>query len=151
MVRAPIVVSGFPGCGVEAGKLQMVKRIMLTAALIGVVGCATGSVHERFPCPEETLADWQISAGWIVRELTPTQARVEVSTANIAKDAAESRWQLLQSRRRDGDRFWLYRRPENDTIDAMGAQEGVVLIRGCEQVGFVTTRLAAETDQPTRP
>ena len=151
MVRAEIVVSGSPGYGVEAGKLQMVKRIMLAAVLTGLVGCATGSVHKRFPCPGETLADWQISVGWIVRELTPTQARVEVSTANIAKDAAESRWQLLQSRWRDGDRYWLYRRPENDTINAMGAQEGVVLIRDCEQVGFVTTRLATEADQPTGP
>ncbi len=151
MVRAPIVISGFPGCGLEAGKPQMVKRILLTVALVGLVGCATGSVYKRFPCPEETLADWQISAGWIVRDLTPAQARVEVSTANIAQDAAESRWQLLQNRRRDGDRYWLYRRPENDTINAIGAQEGVVLIRGCEQLGFVTTRMAAETDPPTGP
>jgi len=91
------------------------------------------------------LAQWQIPAGWIVRELTPAEARVEVVTANVAKDAAESRWELLQSQRRDGDRYWLYRRPETDTINALGVQEGIVLIRECVQLGFVTTRIAAES------
>ena len=91
------------------------------------------------------MAQWQIPAGWIVRELTPAEARVEVVTANVAKDAAESRWELLQSQQRDGDRYWLYRRPETDTINALGVQEGIVLIRECIQLGFVTTRIAAES------
>ena len=131
--------------------MARVGKILASAALAILAGCTTGSVHERFPCPESTLADWQISAGWIIRELTPTEARLEVSTANVAKDAAESRWELLESRRRHGDRYWLYRRPETETINALGAQEGVVLIRECTQLGFVTTRIATETARPSAP
>jgi hypothetical protein len=122
----------------------IVTRAVVFALFVCIAGCATGSVRERFPCPDETLADWPIPAGWIIRELTPVEARVEVATANIAKDAAESRWQQLQDRWREGDRYWFYRRPGGDTINAVGIQEGVVLTRQCDQLGFVTTRIEVE-------
>jgi len=111
---------------------------------LGAVGCSTTSVQGRFPCPDDVLAQWRIPAGWVVRELTPARARVEVVTANVSKDSAEARWQALESQWRDGDQYWLYRRPEADTINALGVQEGVVLIRGCDQLGFATTRIAVE-------
>lgn len=79
------------------------------------------------------------------REMTPAEARAEVVTANVVRESAEARWEVLHSKWKDGDRYWLYRRPEVDTINAIGAQEGVVLIRGCEQLGFVTTRIAVES------
>jgi hypothetical protein len=115
-----------------------------------LVGCATGSVSRRFQCNEDLLSQWQIPAGWLDRELTPTQARVEVLTSNLSKPAAEARWEALRALWRDGDRYWLYQRPEEDTINALGAQRGVVLLRGCEQLGFVTTRIETEPDRPSR-
>jgi len=126
--------------------LQVLPFVIISATLLASLGgCTTGAVKDRFPCSDDQIAQWGIPAGWIERELTPAEARVEVSTANVAKDAAESRWEFLQNQRRDGDRYWLYRRPETDTINALGVQEGIVLIRGCVQVGFVTTRIAAES------
>ena len=122
----------------------ILKILLVAALLLACGGCATTSVRDRFPCSEDEFAQWQISAGWVVRELTPAQARAEVVTANVSKGSAEARWRDLQNRWRDGDRYWLYRRPETDTINALGAQEGVVLIRECEQLGFVTTRIATE-------
>lgn len=126
--------------------LEVLPFVVIAAALLTCLGgCTTGAVQDRFPCPDDQIAQWQIPAGWIVRELTLAEARVEVSTANVARDAAESRWELLQNTRRDGDSYWLYRRPETDTINALGVQEGIVLIRGCVQLGFVTTRIAVES------
>ena len=125
--------------------LRLAGTVLVLAA---AAGCATESRYERFRCTDDDLAGWRIPAGWIVRELTPAQARAEVISSNIARDSAEARWNDLRNQWRDGDRYWLYRRPESDTINALGAQEGVVLIRGCEQLGFVTTRIATEVEPP---
>jgi hypothetical protein len=124
---------------------SVARRAGLIAGLLLLVGCVTGSVRERFPCPEDVLVQWQIPGGWLVRELTPTQARVEVLDANISKDSAEARWEILRAQFRDGDRYWLYVRPEEDTLNHLGVQEGVVLLRECVQLGFVTTRIAVES------
>jgi len=124
--------------------VAILKISLVAALLLACAGCATTSVQDRFRCSEDELAQWQIPAGWVVRDLAPTRARAEVVTANVAKDSADARWRTLEGLRRDGDRYWLYRRPETDTINALGAQEGVVLIRECEQLGFVTTRIATE-------
>ncbi len=126
--------------------VAILKISLVAALLLACAGCATTSVQDRFPCSDDELAQWQIPAGWVVRDLAPAQARAEVATANVAKDSADARWRTLEGLRRDGDRYWLYRRPGTDTINALGAQEGVVLIRECEQLGFVTTRIA--TEQP---
>jgi hypothetical protein len=117
---------------------------IIAALFSGGVACATWSVRDRFPCSDDVLAQWQIPAGWVVRELTPAQARSEVATANVSKDSVDAGWRALEAMRRDGDRYWFYRRPESDTINALGIQEGVVLTRECSQLGFVTTRIASE-------
>ncbi len=78
------------------------------------------------------------------RELTRTEARVEVLTANLSKDSMEARWDTLLGQWQPGDEFWLYRRLDEDSLNALGVLRGVVLIRGCEQLGFVTTRIATE-------
>ncbi len=119
-------------------------KSLVAALFVGSVACATNSVRDRFPCSDDVLAQWRIPAGWVVRELTPAEARAEVVAANVSKDSADARWRALEDQRREGDRYWFYRRPETDTINALGFQEGVVLIRGCEQLGFVTTRIAVE-------
>ena len=135
---------------------RLARRLMrrLIAAVFGLVaatGCATGSVEERFGCTEDELSRWQIPAGWIERELSPAEARAEVISSNIVQDSAEARWGALKKQWREGDRYWLYRRPGTDTINDLGVQEGVVLIRGCEQLGFVTTRMATEAERSTEP
>jgi hypothetical protein len=123
-------------------------RLSLLVFAVMCSACLTTSPADRFGCSEEVLADWQIPAGWMVKVLTPTQARVEVLTANLSKEACEARWASLRDQWRDGDRYWLYRRPAQDTIIALGAQRGVVLIRGCTQLGFVTTRIETEESRP---
>ena len=124
--------------------IGILAKLLVAVLLVVSVGCATSSVRDRFPCSDDVLAQWQIPAGWVVRELTPAQARAEVATANVSKASVESRWRAVEELRRDGDRYWLYRRPEADTINALGIQEGVVLTRECSQLGFVTTRIATE-------
>lgn len=124
--------------------MATLKKALVALLLMSAAACTTTSVRDRFPCSDDVLAQWRIPAGWVVRELTPAQARAEVVAANVSKDSADVRWRALEDRRREGDRYWFYRRPETDTINALGFQEGVVLIRGCEQLGFVTTRIAVE-------
>jgi len=113
------------------------------------MGCLTSTVHRHFDCPDEVLAEWQIPAGWMEDELTPARARAEVLNTNLSREGCEARWAELRKQRREGDRYWLYRRPEENTLNSLGVQEGVVLIRGCEQLGFVTTRIATE-EQPAQ-
>jgi hypothetical protein len=124
----------------------MLRMWLIIAIAVSSLGCLSASPEDRFDCPEEVLADWHIPAGWMVKALTPTEARVEVLTANLSKEACEARWETLRDQWREGDSYWLYRRPDEDTINALGAQQGVVLVRGCDQLGFVTTRI--ETEEP---
>jgi len=131
---------------------DLVSRAISALALAVVCsGCLSASPQERFDCPEEVLADWQIPAGWMAKELTPIEARVEVLTANLSKEACEARWEALRDQWREGDSYWLYRRPDEDTINALGVRQGVVLVRGCSQLGFVTTRIETEDPRPHRP
>jgi hypothetical protein len=104
----------------------------------------------RFECTDDQAAQWRIPAGWIVRELTPVEASLEVARATLVQESADARWEALRSTWREGDTYWLYRRNPSDTINALGARQGVVLIRGCEQLGFVTTRIESETKAPRR-
>ena len=52
---------------------------------------------------------------------------------------------ILLAKWRSGDHYLFYRRPEQPWLNDLGIQEGVVLIRGCDQLGFVTTSVATET------
>ncbi len=60
-------------------------------------------------------------------------------------DGIRERWEALLAKWRSGDHYLFYRRPEQPWLNDLGIQEGVVLIRGCDQLGFVTTSLATET------
>jgi len=128
----------------------MSRAWLIVSMIVACSGCLSTAPQRHFDCPEEVLGDWQIPAGWMAKELTPTDARVEVLTANLSREACEARWESLRTQWRDGDRYWLYRRPAEDTINAVGAQRGVVLVRGCTQLGFVTTRIETEERQPQR-
>lgn len=129
----------------------MSRALFPLVIAVACCGCLSISPQNRFNCPEEVLADWQIPVGWMEKVLTPTGARVEVLTANLSKESCEARWKLLRDQWRQGDSYWLYRRPAEDTINALGAQQGVVLVRGCTQLGFVTTRIETEDPRPQRP
>jgi hypothetical protein len=96
------------------------------------------------------MADWQIPAAWYVRALTPEQAYEQVLAGNLGIDAVRDRWQTLQDQGRGDDQYWRYYRPEERIINAPGWQEGVVLNRGCLQLGFVTTSVqeGEETSTP---
>ena len=120
-------------------------RFLTVAALAILMGCQTVPTRENFGCSEEQTADWHIPAGWCLRELTPEEAYTTVITGNLPMDAIRDRWEALQTKWRSGDRYLFYRRPEQPWLNDLGAQEGVVLIRGCDQLGFVTTSVATET------
>jgi len=120
-------------------------RVSTVAALILLVGCQTVPTHEDLGCTEEQTADWHIPVGWCLRELTPEEAYTTVITGNLPTDAIRDRWDALHAKWRSGDRYPFYRRPEQPWLNDLGTQEGVVLIRGCDQLGFVTTSVATET------
>jgi hypothetical protein len=107
--------------------------------LLVCTACTTASFGGRPPCSEDVMADWQIPAGWYVERLTPEKAHEQVLTGNLGIDAIRDRWQALHDQWRAGDEYWRYRRPEDQWLNALGWQEGVVLNRGCRQIGFVTT------------
>jgi len=129
----------------------MSRDWLVVAMVVACLGCLSTSPQRLFDCPDEVLGDWEIPAGWMAKELSPTGARVEVLTANLSREACEARWEALSKQWRNGDNYWLYRRPAEETLNTLGAQQGVVLLRGCSQLGFVTTRIETEEPQPQRP
>jgi hypothetical protein len=96
------------------------------------------------------MAEWQIPAAWYVRVLTPEQAHEQVLTGNLGVDSIRDRWQALHDLWRAGDRYSRYKRPEERWINPLGWQEGVVLNRGCRQLGFVTTSVQVD-EEAERP
>ena len=130
---------------------RMSRDWLVVVMVVAWLGCVSTSPQRLFDCPDEVLGDWEIPAGWMEKALTPTEARVEVLTANLSKESCEARWKSLRDQWRTGDSYWLYRRPAEDMINALGTQQGVVLVRGCTQLGFVTTRIETEEQRPQRP
>ncbi len=128
----------------------MIARSVLGLGLVASVACTTATLRDRPECPQEVMADWQIPAAWYVRELTPEQASEQVLSGNLSVDAIRERWQALHDQWRDGDRYWRYERPEEHYISSLGWQEGVVLNRGCRQLGFVTTSVQVDQSALTR-
>jgi len=93
------------------------------------------------------VCEWEIGANRLVRPLSPEQAQRTVLTGNIPMDTIRERWESLRNQRQAGDQYWLYYRPEEPWIHAVEAEEGVVLIRGCSQVGFVTTSMSNDEER----
>jgi len=130
----------------------MVFRLVFVAILLGSSGCVTSSIEDSFDCPDDVIADWEISAGSLVRPLSPEQAHHTVLTGNLPIDGIRDRWESLHDQWQVGDQYWLYSQPEEPWINATGAREGVVLVRGCSQLGFVTSSIGEEgpPDDPPR-
>lgn len=130
----------------------MAFRLVLVAILLGCSGCVTSSIEPSFDCPDDVIADWEISAGSLVRPLSPEQAHSAVLTGNLPIDGIRDRWDSLQDQWQVGDQYWLYFQPEEPWINATGVREGVVLVRGCSQLGFVTSSIGKEgpPDDQTR-
>ena len=122
------------------------ERIFSCIAALALTACSTASFHDRPRCSEEIAAEWHIPAAWYVRALTPEKAHEQVLTGNLGVDATRERWEKLHGKWRDGDQYWLYRRAEEPWINQLGWQEGVVLNRGCRQLGFVTTSVQVDTE-----
>ena len=130
----------------------MVKRAAHFAIpILMCLSCTSASFPDRPDCSEELAADWQIPAAWYVRDLTPSKAHEQVLIGNLGVEAIRDRWRALHDQWRDGDQYWLYRRPEQDLLNPLGWQEGVVLNRGCLQLGFVTTSVQPGEDVAVRP
>jgi len=115
-------------------------------SLLACIACTTASLHDRPDCSEEAMAEWGIPAAWYVRALTPEQAHEQVLTGNLGVDGIRDRWETLHDQWRDGDQYWRYKRSEERLISTLGWQEGVVLNRGCRQLGFVTTSMQVDDE-----
>jgi len=96
------------------------------------------------------MAEWQIPAAWYVRAVTLKQAHEQVLTGNLGVDAIRDRWKSLLGQRQEGDQYWRYRRPEDRWISPLGWQEGLVLNRGCRQIGFLATSVQPGEDSALR-
>ena len=92
------------------------------------------------------MGEWQIPAAWYVRDLTPEKAHEQVLIGNLGFEAIRDRWQALHDQWQIGDQYWSYKRPEERWIRTLGWQEGVVLNRGCRQLGFVATSVQPGED-----
>jgi len=122
----------------------MTLRLLFVAILLGCSGCVTSSIEDSFGCPDDLIADWEITAGCLDRPLAPEQAHRVVLTGNLPIDEIRDRWESLHDQWQVGDQYWFYSQREEPLINATGAREGVVLIRGCTQLGFVTTSIGKE-------
>ena len=128
----------------------VMKPALLAPILLVCLSCTSASFSSRPDCSEELMAEWQIPAAWYVRAVTPEQAHEQVLIGNLGVDAIRDRWQALHDQWRDGDQYWRYKRPEERLISPLGWQEGVVLNRGCRQIGFVTTSVQPGEDPTLR-
>ena len=115
------------------------------------MACTTTSFRDRPQCSEEAMAEWQIPAAWYIRPLSPEKAFEQVLAGNLGIEAVRERWQALHDQWREGDQYWRYHRPEQELISPLGWQEGVVLSRGCVQVGFVTTSVQEDEETSRYP
>jgi hypothetical protein len=121
-------------------------RIAVIFSLLACMSCATASLKDRPECSEESMAEWQIPAAWYIRALTLEKAHEQILTGNLGVDAIRERWQALHDQWRTGDQYWRYERPEERWINPLGWQEGIVLNRGCRQLGFVATSVQPGED-----
>jgi len=128
----------------------MIGRAVFLFFLLACMSCTTTSFYDRPDCSEEVMAEWQIPAAWYVRDLTPEKAHEQVLTGNLGVEAIRDRWQALHDQWQEGDQYWLYKRPEERWVSPLGWQEGVVLNRGCRQLGFVTTSMQVD-EEAERP
>jgi len=126
----------------------MLNRVGLAAVAVLTLttACATVIPGSRFECSDEDLADWEVPVGELMRRLSHEQALGEVLTGNLASDAVRDRWRILSGQFQPGDEFWFYRRSEEQWVSSVGGEEGVVLIRGCTQIGSVATSLIATAE-----
>jgi len=126
------------------------SRIFVCLSLLLCTACTTTSLHDRPDCPEEVMGEWQIPAAWYVRNLTPEKAHEQVLIGNLGVEAIRERWQALHDQWQKGDQYWSYKRPEERWINPLGWQEGVVLNRGCRQLGYVATSVQPD-EEASRP
>jgi hypothetical protein len=124
----------------------VIGRIVISVSLLACIACTTGSFNDRPDCPETSAAEWQIPAAWYVRAITPEKAHEQVLTGNLGVDGIRDRWEALHDQWRAGDQYWRYKRSEDRLISPLGWQEGVVLNRGCRQLGFVTTSMQVDEE-----
>ena len=124
--------------------------MLFVCPLLVCLSCTSAWFSDRPDCSEELIAEWQIPAAWYVRDLTPEKAHEQVLTGNLGVEAIRDRWQTLQDQWRDGDQYWRYKRPEESWVSPLGWQEGVVLNRGCRQLGSVTTSVQPGEDVAAR-
>ena len=117
--------------------------------LLVSLSCTSASFSDRPGCSEDAVADWQIPAAWYVRAMTPEEAHEQVLIGNLGVEAIRERWGALHDRWQNGDQYWRYRRPEEHWVSPVGWQEGVVLNRGCGQIGFVATSVQPG-EEPSR-
>jgi hypothetical protein len=125
---------------------RVFERIPAVLLIVALTACSTASFHDRPECSDELMADWHIPAAWYLRALTPEKAHEQVLAGNLGVDAIRDRWEQLHDRWRDGDQYWLYRRPEERWLSPLGWQEGIALNRGCRQLGFVTTSVQVDEE-----
>jgi hypothetical protein len=71
-----------------------------------------------------------------------------VLTGNLPIEGIRDRWQALADAKEPGDRFWSYSLGDEQLVNDMGGQEGIVLIRGCRQIGFVATSIGTDSRSP---
>lgn len=130
----------------------MLVRHVFVVGLLAAIGCQSSSPPVDFNCPDSEIAQWEIPAGSLDRSLTPEQAYNKVLTGSLPIDGIRDRWQELADRWRSGDQYWAYTLEEEQLINDVGDQEGVVLIRGCQQLGYLATSagLADERLPPQR-
>jgi hypothetical protein len=129
----------------------MTRRVLFVLSLLACLSCTTTSLSQRPECSEEAMAEWQIPAAWYQRDLTPEKAHEQVLVGNLGVESIRDRWQSLHDQWREGDQYWRYKRPEERWLSPLGWQEGVVLNRGCRQLGFVTTSVQPDEGAVARP
>lgn len=116
----------------------------MAVTVFGCIGCTITAGGTRFECSDDELSGWDIHHSWLERRISEDTAVGIIAGGNVPGIFESERWADLRDSQREGDQLWTYHRPDEKWLRHTAPEEGIVLIRGCKQLGFVTTNLAAE-------
>jgi len=123
------------------------KRGISVCILLASCGCAGLGGVDLPHCADDVFASWEIPSEWYSSKLTFEQAQHIVHTGDIPIDEIRGRWQVLVSELQPEDQLWFFVRPHQSWVHEVAGEQGVVLNRGCRQVGHVTTSVSIEENR----
>jgi len=112
----------------------MPRTILLAGVALSVTATSCATVHTAVgPCPKEIVRQWpiQIARFEKVRAESTAEAEAKNVVDGVPFGGLHEQWSRLKNEMREGDVLLWFASPRGCYL--CGAQEGYVVMRGCEQ------------------